>query len=130
MTDWQTIAINALAGIKAGKNFIDMLKNSDATKVDVAALLQFADQFATAEVAIDSLKAELLKKEAEIQKLKEDMVKMPRCPKCGKPTYHFISSRKHMDYEINGLSYETWTCDACGLVKEVLPDGLTPPELL
>lgn len=72
MTDWQTIAINALAGIKAGKNFIDMLKSSDVTKVDVAVLLQFADQFATAEVAIDSLKAELTKKTNELEELRNN----------------------------------------------------------
>lgn len=122
MADWQTIAINALAGIKAGKNFIDMLKSSDVTKVDVTVLLQFADQFATAEVAIDILKTELLKKEAEIQKLKEDMVKMPRCKHCGKPAMHVVSSQKHPVLGALGTRLERWRCKECGFEEELVPN--------
>lgn len=121
MENWQSFVTKALIGIKTGQNIIDIFKRKDAPTVDADVLLQFADQFATAEVAIEMLKSELDKKEAEIQKLKEDMTKMPRCKHCGKPAMHLVSFRRHPTFGMLGVQIEKWHCKECGFEEERVP---------
>lgn len=74
---------------------------------------------------IDLLMQEIGALNRKVARLEQELTQsraggLPSCPFCGARAWALTATRRHMDYDLNGLQFHAFRCGSCGKAKEHL----------